>query len=138
MNARHRILDTTAFSDLMKGHPRVVARLEEHGRANVRVPQPVLAEIRFGIDRLDRSARRGRLQSRYDALQAELVRCPWTDEVSEAFGRIKALLARKGTALEDFDLAIAAHALAHEGILVTSNRRHMTRVPSLETEDWSD
>lgn len=136
MSAALRVLDTTARSDLMKGDSRILARLETVGRANVRVPQPVLAEIRYGIDRLERSARKGRLQSRFEVLQAELIRCPWTDEVSGVFGRIKSFLVRKGTVLEDFDLAIAAHAIAHQGILVTSNRKHMSRVPGLEIEDW--
>ena len=37
---------------------------------------------------------------------------PWSDKVSEAFGVIKSGLARKGERIEDFDAAVAAHALA--------------------------
>jgi tRNA(fMet)-specific endonuclease VapC len=39
--------------------------------------------------------------------------------------------------IEDFDAAIAAHALAGGATLVTSNGRHMTGIPGLRVEDWS-
>ncbi len=57
--------------------------------------------------------------------------------MSEAFGDIKALLERKGTPIEDFDVAIAAHARVRDAILVTANLVHMVRVPGLRVEDWS-
>jgi tRNA(fMet)-specific endonuclease VapC len=39
--------------------------------------------------------------------------------------------------VEDFDVAIAAHALAVGAVLVTANHRHMSRVPELELQDWA-
>jgi tRNA(fMet)-specific endonuclease VapC len=33
---------------------------------------------------------------------------------------------------------VAAHALALDATLVTSNLDHMIRVPGLRVEDWSD
>jgi tRNA(fMet)-specific endonuclease VapC len=56
--------------------------------------------------------------------------------VSRAFGGIKVGLERKGQRLEDFDVAIAAHAVAHNAILVTSNVAHMSGIAGLEVEDW--
>lgn len=53
------------------------------------------------------------------------------------YGRIKATLERRGSPIEDFDAAIAAHALALGATLVTANLDHMTRVPGLRVEDWS-
>jgi tRNA(fMet)-specific endonuclease VapC len=67
----------------------------------------------------------------------EISRCPWTDDVSARFGEIKASLERRGERIEDFDVAIAAHAATHGAVLVTANRAHMSRVPGLEIEDWS-
>jgi tRNA(fMet)-specific endonuclease VapC len=46
-------------------------------------------------------------------------------------------LERRGTRIEDFDAAIAAHALALDAILVTANVDRMIRVPNLRVEDWS-
>jgi tRNA(fMet)-specific endonuclease VapC len=131
------ILDTNAVSELMKGTAVAVDRLAATPPADVAVPQPVLAEIAFGIERLPRSKRRAALQARFDLVRSELVRAEWTDAVSEAYGRIKATLERRGRRTEDFDAAIAAHAVAARATLVTANVGHMTRVPGLRTEDWS-
>ena len=81
--------------------------------------------------------RRAALQARFDFISAELPRAEWTDAVSRMFGRIKAALERRGTRIEDFDAAIAAHALALDATLVTANLGHMIRVPGLRVEDWS-
>jgi tRNA(fMet)-specific endonuclease VapC len=131
------VLDTNALSALMKGTAAVVERLAATAPTDVALPQPVLAEIAFGIERLPRSKRRAALQSRLDLISAELPRAEWSDAVSQMFGRIKATLERRGTRIEDFDAAIAAHALALDATLVTANVEHMIRVPSLHIEDWS-
>ena len=120
----------------MKGVPEVVDHLSRVGREAVRVPQPVFAEIAYGLERLPTSKRRADLQARFDLMCAELARADWTDEVSRAFGRIKQVLERRGQRIEDFDAAIAAHALALDATLVTANLKQMTRVPDLNVEDW--
>jgi tRNA(fMet)-specific endonuclease VapC len=130
------VLDTNAVSALMKGNAAVVERLAASEPTDIAIPQPVLAEIAFGIERLPRSKRRTALQSRFDLVCSELPRAEWTDAVSQAYGRIKAALERRGTRIEDFDAAIAAHALATNATLVTANLEHMTRVPGLQIEDW--
>jgi len=131
------VLDTNVLSALMKGEPRVVERLRHAAPRDVAVPQPVLAEIAYGIERLPRSKRRTALRDRFDLLRSELPRVEWTDDVSECFGSIKSALEKKGTRIEDFDAAIAAHALARSAVLVTANLGDMTRVPGLVVEDWS-
>ncbi len=132
------VLDTNAVSALMKGEARVVARLAAVGRPDAGIPHPVIAEIAYGIERLPRSKRRAALQERFDLVRTELARVPWTDTVSERFGVVKAALERKGRPIEDFDAAIAAHALAEDAVLVTANLDDMTRVPGLKVEDWAE
>ena len=132
------VLDTNVVSALMKGDAAIVDRLAAIAPADVAIPQPVLAEIAFGLERLPRSRRRAALQARFDLVCAEIPRAEWTDAVSQTYGRVKATLERRGTRIEDFDAAIAAHALAVDATLVTANLDHMTRVPGLRTEDWSE
>jgi tRNA(fMet)-specific endonuclease VapC len=131
------VLDTNVVSALMKGDPGVMERLKQRSKGEVSVPQPVLAEIAYGIERLPKSKRKEALQERFDLVRSELARAIWSDEVSESFGRIKAVLEKEGQRIEDFDAAIAAHALATGAVLVTANLDHMTRIPGLTVEDWS-
>jgi tRNA(fMet)-specific endonuclease VapC len=131
------ILDTNAVLALMKGEERFIAQLRKLDCADVGVPQPVLAEIAYGIERLPKSKRRNALQERLDLLRAELARVAWTDSVTDHFGAVKATLERRGKRIEDFDAAIAAHALAEDAVLVTANIDDMARVAGLNVEDWA-
>lgn len=131
------ILDTNVVAALMKGDPTVVSRLRATAKTDVALPQPVAAEVAFGLARLPRSKRRDHLERAWHALAAEIPRLSWTDDLSEAFGRIKATLERSGRPIDDFDVAIAAHAVTAGASLVTFNTRHMERVPTLLLEDWS-
>ena len=131
------VLDTNAVSALMKGDAQFVARLRSVSRADIAVPQPVLAEISYGIERLPKSKRREALQQRFDLVRVELARAGWTDSVSEHFGTVKAALEKRGKRIEDFDAAIAAHALAEDAVLVTTNVDDMARIPGVKIEDWA-
>ncbi len=85
------------MSVLMKGDARVVARFASVKRSDVSVPQPVIAELAYGLERLPRSKRRDTLRARYDLIRGEISRAAWTDEVSAHFGLVKAHLERTGT-----------------------------------------
>jgi tRNA(fMet)-specific endonuclease VapC len=130
------ILDTNAVSALMKGDEAVLDRIQTLSKSDVFVPQPVLAEIAYGIERLPRSKRRESLQDRFELVRAELQRIEWSDEISERFGTIKAVLEKKGQRIEDFDAAIAAHATQPSAVLVTANTDDMIRIPGLTIENW--
>lgn len=131
------VLDTNAVSALMRGSDPIVGRLAAAAPADIAIPQPVIAEIAYGLERLPRSRRRSLLEARFDRICSELSRAEWTEAVSQAYGRIKAALERRGMRIEDFDVAIAAHALALEATLVTADLDHTLRIPGLRAEDWS-
>lgn len=130
------VLDTNTLSFAMAGEPPVCEQLLRHSRADVLLPQPVIAEIQYGLARLPESKKKARLLARLQIFLDEMQRTPWTDEVSQAFGRTKADLDRRGTRIEDFDIAVAAHALALGATLVTDNLDHMTRIGNLRVENW--
>jgi tRNA(fMet)-specific endonuclease VapC len=131
------VLDTTVLSALMRGEPGASRRLLDTPPAEVAVPQPVLAEIHYGLARLAPSRRRKELEARLAILVRALPRAPWDDEVSRFFGEVKAQLERRGERVDDFDVAIAAHALARQSAVVTRNARHFVRIRGLVVEDWS-
>ena len=130
------ILDTNAVSALMRAEPAAVARLRACARDEVAIPQPVVAEIQYGLSRLPASKRKRALEARWQLFATELPRVMWTEEVSACFGKTKAALERRGERIDDFDLAIAAHALAFDATLVSANHKHMARIHGLKVEDW--
>lgn len=130
------VLDTNTVSFLMRGDRAVTRRLVSRSRTDVLLPPPAIAEIEYGLARLPQSARRKRLRRRFDVMLAELGRVEWTDGVSRAFGEIKAGLERRGVRLEDFDVALAAHALAWGATLVTDNESDLGRIQGLLLENW--
>lgn len=136
MSVNERILDTMTVSFLMKGEEVATERLAACRRDEVFLPQPVIAEISFGLERMPDSRRKAQLLEDFHSLLLNLRRCEWTDDVSSAFGKTKAYLQSQGTPVEDFDIAIAAHALARGAVLVSHNNRHMERIPELRLESW--
>lgn len=115
------LLDTNMVSALMRGAPRVAARLADTPITDVAISQVSAAEIEFGLHYLPASRRRRLLHAQWEAIGPELIRLPWDDAVSRAFGVHKARLARRGRPMSDFDLAIAAHAIAFRLIVVTAD-----------------
>ena len=128
------VLDTNVVSALMKGDAKALNWFEPKRRSDVWLPQPVVAELHFGLASMPGSRRKTLFEERFALLLQELPRVGWDDAVSRAFGRIKAQLEKKGQPLEDFDIAIAAHALAHDVVLATRDRRHMPRIVGLKWE----
>jgi predicted nucleic acid-binding protein len=50
---------------------------------------------------------------------------------------LSASLQKSGNPLDDFDLIIAATALAHNLILVTNNTSHFNRIEGLKLSNWA-
>ena len=128
------LLDTNMVSALMRGEPHVAARVTSASREDVAISQVTVAEIEFGLRSLPASRRRRALEAQWSAIAAELIRLPWSDEVSRRFGERKARLEKVGRRMSDFDLAIAVHALAYGLTLVTADRA-FERL-KLSRENW--
>jgi tRNA(fMet)-specific endonuclease VapC len=131
------VLDTNTLSALMEADANVLAHLQQVEPASVAMPQPALAEIMYGIERLPRSRRKEKLRANLQLLLSQVTRLAWSDEVSHMFASVKAMLERRGQPIEDFDVAIAAHAVGDNVVLVTTDAKHMSRVPGITIEDWS-
>jgi predicted nucleic acid-binding protein len=95
------VLDTTVVSALMRGEPTASARLLATPPPEVAIPQPVVAELEYGLARLPRSRRRRMLEERWHVLLHGLGRVLWSDEVSRCFGNLKTKLESRGRQLAE-------------------------------------
>jgi tRNA(fMet)-specific endonuclease VapC len=133
------VLDTTAFSAAMRNEPAMVEFLSVRQPGDVAVAPPVVAEIEYGIQRLQPGSRkRSLLVARQTQLLSAIRVLDWTPEASVRFGAIKAALERAGTLIDDFDIAVAAIALAHNAPVVTANLAHFARIEGLACLHWSE
>jgi predicted nucleic acid-binding protein len=62
---------------------------------------------------------------------------PLGRESAHVFAMLKADLEKAGTPLDDFDLILAACALAHDLVLVTNNTKHFERIQGLRLTNWT-
>jgi predicted nucleic acid-binding protein len=83
---------------------------------------PVLAELRFGVERLGATARAGRLKGHVDRLEDDLYRnriLNFDVRAAGEFGRLVARREKLGRRIEPMDAMIAAIAAAHGAALAT-------------------
>jgi tRNA(fMet)-specific endonuclease VapC len=128
------MLDTNICVHLIRQRPRsVLERVGAFAVGDIGLSVITLAELEYGASN-SRDPKRNR-----DALRrftAPLDIAPFDKGATEAYGRIRAILERKGRAIGPMDLLIAAHALSLDVRLVTSNEDEFRRVPGLLVENW--
>ena len=113
------ILDTSAYSQLVRGHTAAAHALRT--AENVYVPQMVIAELRYGFQLGGRLADNERLLQKF--LAAGKVRALFTDAATtDYFVAIAVHVRRTGVQLATHDLWIAALAHQWGATLLTYDR----------------
>ena len=127
------LLDTNACIHFLNGtSDRLVQRILNAGPGKIATSSITLAELHFGATR---SGKPDANLERVESFADELPSYPFDDECAARFGRIKAEMLSAGRPTPDFDLAIAAVAIAH-GLTVVTADRHFAEVPGLTSADW--
>lgn len=131
------LLDTNAFSDLMRNHPKVDARLANIPTTDRAVICPVVrGEIRYGIERLPQSKRRQELEAKAASLFAVIPCEPVPEVAGDHYATVKLNRQLRGLALDENDLWIAATALALGATLI-SRDGDFQQIEGLLVEDWT-
>jgi tRNA(fMet)-specific endonuclease VapC len=131
------LLDTTAFSDLMREHPKTDEHLTNISSTDrVVICSIVRGEVRYGIDRLSQGERRQKLETKAADLFA-IIPCESIPEVAgDHYAKIKLTQQRKGLTLDENDLWIAATALALGAVLI-SRDSDFQRIEGLIVNNWT-
>jgi tRNA(fMet)-specific endonuclease VapC len=126
------LLDTDSVSFALGGHGEVATRIREKKPSDLCISAITLAELRYGADRKGSRKLHGLIDTFATAVEVVAF-----DEAAAAeFGRIGSVLAERGTPIGEFDVLIAAHAVALRRTLVTNNIRHFSKVPGLSVQNW--
>lgn len=128
------LLGTNIASYAIKGNvPQVRVALLSLPMSEVGVSVVTEAELRFGVARKRASAHL-KLAVEEFLLRVEIL--PWGSEAAKHYAELRSALEDSGTPIANFDLMIAAHALAAGATLVTHDRV-FRRVKHLKIEDWT-
>ncbi len=127
------LLDTDSVSYALRGHGNVGERLRSHRPSEICISAITAAELRFGAERKASK----RLHALIDAFIEAVEVAAFDHAAALEFGRLGNILAERGTPIGEFDVLIAAHAVALRCVLVSNNVRHFSKVPGLIVENWT-
>ncbi len=128
------LLDTNICIYIAKGHPLAVReRLASHTLQELAMSTITVGELRFGAEK---SQARERALGTLAQLVQMIAPSALPMAAAEHYGQIRATLQKQGTPIGNYDLWLAAHALAEGWILVTNNTSEFSRVPGLQLENW--
>ena len=131
------LLDTNAFSDLMRNHPRLDARLAQLPSTDrVVICTISRGEILYGIRRLPSGARKDALEQKALVLFAAIPCLVIPESAADRYADIKSDCQRRGLAVDENDLWISATALA-VGAVVISRDSDLLRISGLGVQDWT-
>ena len=133
--SRRYLLDTDVVSHIMQGRDAdLLARLMQLPVGRAVLSSITLAELEYGLHR------KGQPQRLRNALTQILLRMDvlsWDESVAICYGEFCSALESQGINLSDFDMMIAAHAVAADAILVSRDKA-FSQVPAerLSLEIW--
>src|SRR3972149_7960629 len=119
------ILDTNTCIAVIKGRlPQVSRRFNAYKVGESGISWVTLAELEFGVAK---SQHMERNQAALDEFILPLEIANFHREAARVYGRVRAMLEKKGTPIGSLDMMIRAHALALGVTLATNNTREFSR-----------
>jgi len=129
------LLDTNIASHVIRGdQPRVRERLVALPVHSVAISAVTQGELMYGL------AKRGHPPALSTLVHEFLIRVevlPWTAEVADVYGELRASCGARGISLGALDMMIAAHAVAADVVLATRDKAFSYLKGGLRTEDWT-
>ena len=130
------LFDTDCLSNILKKAPSplMIKKLESLPKGLQFTTSINVSEIYFGAYR---SRNQEKILKAYeDKVFPNVNILPFDTDSGKIYGRLKALLEKRGLSKSEPDLRIAAIAIQHDMILITGNKRHFMNIPGLNIEDW--
>jgi tRNA(fMet)-specific endonuclease VapC len=126
------LIDTNILSYLLKENKNVEEMFYKNSDM-ISLSVISEAECFFGAYKINSQS----LKRNYNLIFETFPVISFDSKTARLFAELKSELNNLGNIIEDFDIMIAAQALAHNLTLVTNNTKHFSRIPNLKLEDWS-
>jgi tRNA(fMet)-specific endonuclease VapC len=129
------LLDTNICIYIIEQRPAsVLKKFASYPVGDIGISVITLAELEYGVSKSGQPARN---RKALDLFVSPLEVVAFDRRATAAYGKIRALLEKKGRPIGSMDLLIAAHALSLDVRLATNNVREFKRVPGLRVETWA-
>ena len=130
------MLDTnTCIAIIRRNSLQVLKRVSAYKVGEIGISWITLAELEFGVAK---SQHQEKNQAALDEFVLPLEIANFNRETARVYGRVRAMLEKKGTPIGSLDMMIGAHALALGITLATNNTREFSRIKGLTVVDWLD
>lgn len=137
------VLDTNVVSETMRRVPSaaVIGWLNEQLRSELYLCAPVVAELSYGIARLEESRRKQTLLLFYrqtidEDFEGRVL--PFDASAAEVYGELVAKLKSEPKVIDVIDAMIAAIALSNAATLATRNLAHFAHTGLTLVDPFSD
>ena len=128
------MLDTNVVSHIMQGRDaQLLARLTQLSVGQVVMSSVTLAELEYGLHRKGQPVR---LKNALTQVLLRMDVLPWDEKVATCYGEFCSTLEAHGINLSDFDMMIAAHAVAVDATLVSRDKAFGQVGDRLRLEVW--
>lgn len=133
---RRYLLDTGAASDYIhnRGNTFAKARAAQAAGGRIGVGMPTVGELYAGIEL---SATKSKNLPKLRRGPVDFFLWPLDPPAAEEYGRIYALLKRRGRMIQQIDMQLAAIALCPGNCTVVTKDSDFAAIPGLKIEDWS-
>ena len=120
------LLDTNVVSEIYRPQPAaaVIGWIDSQPSTSLYLCTPVIAELRFGMERLPDGARKERIRNAIDRLESDLYRdriLTFDLAAAAEYGRLVAKRRKSGNVINPMDALIAAIGLANGAEVATRN-----------------
>ena len=129
------LLDTNVISHIMQGRDaKLLAKLSKLPIGQTAISSVTLAEIEYGIQRRGSPTQ---LRNALTQVMLHMDVLPWDAAVATCYGELCSSLETQGINLSDFDMMIAAHAVALKVTLVSRDKAFLNIPKSiLKLDIW--
>ena len=128
------MLDTNICIYVIKHKPETVfQKLQNTNLEDVCISSVTYAELVHGVEK-SAAVEKNRLA--LSMLLANMEILDFDVDAADCYGKIRAVLEKKGTPIGPLDMMIAAHAQSLGYTVVTNNVKEFSRVSALQIENW--
>lgn len=126
------LVDSDLTIDFLRNKLQAVSTIKRISGQDIKISIASWIEVMYGIRKSKIAGQKqlGEFQQLLKSRQISIL--PLEEKAADEFVSLKLDLEKKGERLADFDLFIAATAIAGNMTLVTGNKKHFSRIPRLK------